>query len=70
LLSTIAGASLADWPVSYDDLEPYYEKAEYGLGVSGDENPYGPKRKRPLQLPPVPDDTEARCSLRPPAVWT
>lgn len=24
-----------DWPISYDDLEPYYVKAEYHLGVSG-----------------------------------
>jgi choline dehydrogenase-like flavoprotein len=25
-----------DWPVSYDDLEPYYRKAEREIGVSGD----------------------------------
>ncbi|SLN52157.1 GMC family oxidoreductase [Roseisalinus antarcticus] len=25
-----------DWPVSYDDLEPYYREAERELGVSGD----------------------------------
>ena len=25
----------ADWPISYADLEPYYEKAERTLGVSG-----------------------------------
>lgn len=25
-----------DWPLSYDDLEPYYRKAEFELGVSGD----------------------------------
>ena len=23
-----AGSSLEDWPIGYDDLEPYYEKAE------------------------------------------
>jgi gluconate 2-dehydrogenase alpha chain len=28
-------SSLADWPVSYADLEPYYDRAEYELGVSG-----------------------------------
>lgn len=27
--------SLADWPLSYADLEPFYDKAEYDLGVSG-----------------------------------
>ncbi len=31
-----AGSSLEDWPISYDDLEPFYEKAEYEIGVSGD----------------------------------
>ena len=31
----IPGTSLEDWPLSYDDLEPYYERAEYELGVSG-----------------------------------
>ena len=28
-------SSLADWPLSYADLEPYYDRAEYELGVSG-----------------------------------
>ena len=29
------GAALADWPISYAELEPYYTKAEWELGVSG-----------------------------------
>ena len=28
-------SSLADWPLSYADLEPFYDQAEYELGVSG-----------------------------------
>lgn len=28
-------SSLVDWPVSYAELEPFYDKAEYDLGVSG-----------------------------------
>jgi gluconate 2-dehydrogenase alpha chain len=28
-------SSLADWPVSYAELEHYYDRAEYELGVSG-----------------------------------
>ena len=28
-------SSLIDWPLSYADLEPYYERAEYDIGVSG-----------------------------------
>ena len=27
--------SVTDWPLSYADLEPYYDRAEYDLGVSG-----------------------------------
>src|SRR5262247_2368783 len=30
-----ADSSLTDWPLSYADLEPYYDRAEYELGVSG-----------------------------------
>jgi gluconate 2-dehydrogenase alpha chain len=28
-------SSIIDWPLSYTDLEPYYDRAEYELGVSG-----------------------------------
>ncbi|UTW12744.1 GMC family oxidoreductase [Marinobacterium rhizophilum] len=31
----IAGANVLDWPISYADLAPYYEKAEAKLGVTG-----------------------------------
>jgi choline dehydrogenase-like flavoprotein len=31
----IAGANVVDWPISYDDLEPYYTKVESVVGVSG-----------------------------------
>src|SRR5579883_56970 len=30
-----ADSSLTDWPLSYAELEPFYDKAEYELGVSG-----------------------------------
>jgi gluconate 2-dehydrogenase alpha chain len=30
-----AESSIVDWPVTYADLEPYYDRAEYELGVSG-----------------------------------
>ncbi len=29
------GSTLDDWPITYDDLEPWYEKAEYEIGVCG-----------------------------------
>ncbi|HJQ20263.1 MAG TPA: GMC family oxidoreductase N-terminal domain-containing protein, partial [Gemmatimonadaceae bacterium] len=28
-----------DWPISYDDLEPYYMEAERALGVAGEQGP-------------------------------
>lgn len=31
----IPGASLVDWPITYNDLEPYYTKVEWEVGVSG-----------------------------------
>ena len=30
-----ADSSVADWPMTYADLEPFYDRAEYELGVSG-----------------------------------
>ena len=31
----IQGANIADWPISYDEMEPYYTKVESMVGVSG-----------------------------------
>ncbi|MFA6197344.1 MAG: GMC family oxidoreductase [Sulfurimonas sp.] len=31
----IEGANIVDWPISYEDLEPYYTKVEKVVGVSG-----------------------------------
>jgi choline dehydrogenase-like flavoprotein len=55
-----AGSSLEDWPITYDDLEPYYEKAEYEIGVSGDYSgtPFHGARCRPLPMPPLPPNRE------------
>jgi choline dehydrogenase-like flavoprotein len=56
LFGEVSGASLADWPVSYADLEPYYTKAEYDLGISGlaGANPFEGPRSKPYPLPPMP----------------
>lgn len=54
------GSTLEDWPISYDDLEPFYEKAEWEIGVSGDDsgNPFKGPRKKPLPMPPLPPTRE------------
>ena len=31
----IAGANVEDWPIAYDELEPYYTKVESEVGISG-----------------------------------
>jgi len=30
-----AGSTLEDWPLTYDELEPYYDRIEFEVGVSG-----------------------------------
>lgn len=56
------GSTLEDWPITYDDLEPCYEKAEWEIGVSGDasQNPFGAPRKKPYPMPPFSHNKEAR----------
>ena len=29
------GSTVEDWPFGYEELEPYYDKVEYEIGVSG-----------------------------------
>lgn len=56
LFGGIAGTSFSDWPIAYADLEPYYTKAEYDLGISGlaGANPFEAPRSKPYPLPPMP----------------
>ncbi len=51
----LAGYDVIDWPLSYDDLEPYYERFEWEFGVSGlaGSNPFAGPRKRGFPLPPL-----------------
>ncbi|MEK6789751.1 MAG: GMC family oxidoreductase [Pseudomonadota bacterium] len=35
-LGPVPGATMADWPISYDDLAPFYDEVEHHLGVQGD----------------------------------
>ena len=44
-----------DWPLSYDDLRPYYAAAEEELSVAGaSDNPFAPLRDDPHPLPAFP----------------
>ncbi|PKH52347.1 hypothetical protein CXF68_17320 [Tenacibaculum sp. Bg11-29] len=42
----------ADWPINYEDLEPYYNDAESYLSVCGDENENWVPRSKPYPVPP------------------
>jgi choline dehydrogenase-like flavoprotein len=52
----ISGTGFADWPIRYADLEPYYVKAEYDFGVSGQAGvtPFESPQSKPFPLPPMP----------------
>ena len=50
-------ASVEDWPLSYDDLEPHYAAVEELFGVAGEAgaNPFAAPRSSPYPLPPGDD---------------
>ena len=58
------GSTVEDWPFGYDELEPYYDKVEYEIGVSGKAgnvkgkvdvagNIYEGARQREYPMPPL-----------------
>jgi choline dehydrogenase-like flavoprotein len=52
----IRGANVVDWPISYDDLEPYYTMVEKEVGVSGSftEHPFAePRSSKDFPYPPT-----------------
>jgi gluconate 2-dehydrogenase alpha chain len=51
----LTGYDIHDWPISYEDLEPYYEKFEWEFGVSGGgaPNPFAAPRQKGFPLPPL-----------------
>jgi choline dehydrogenase-like flavoprotein len=54
LLGPIRGTTFDDWPISYAELEPYYTKVDWEIGVSGVPGPFDPPRSRPYPVPPLP----------------
>lgn len=44
-----------DWPISYDDLDPFYQEAEERMGIAGEQGP--PEldpRSKPFPMPALP----------------
>ena len=56
VLGAIPNTGFADWPITYADLEPYYTKVEWKIGVSGlaGASPFDPPRTKPYPMPPLP----------------
>ncbi len=54
VLGSIEGTNFADWPITYEDLEPYYTKVEWDMGVSGAPGHSDPPRSKPYPMPPLP----------------
>ena len=54
LLGPIAGTNFADWPITYEELEPYYTKVDWDIGISGAPGPFDSPRSKPFPVPPMP----------------
>ncbi len=48
-----ANSTLADWPIAYADLEPYYSRLEWEIGISGVNDQPPIPRSRDLPMPPL-----------------
>ncbi|MGI9202309.1 MAG: GMC family oxidoreductase [Woeseiaceae bacterium] len=54
MLGPISGTNFADWPITYEELEPYYTKVDWEIGVSGAPGPFDAPRSKPFPMPPMP----------------
>lgn len=60
----IQGANVVDWPISYEELEPYYALAEELVGITGkyEKHPYEPPRST-VDFPQPPTKENAVVKL-------
>ena len=51
-----SGTGMADWPITYEELEPYYVQAEWEMGISGlrVNSPFVAPMSKDYPVPPVP----------------
>jgi choline dehydrogenase-like flavoprotein len=60
LYGPVPNANVADWPITYEELAPYYDAVEYKMGVQGDIHQMPPlvlqqaPRSRQFVMPPGP----------------
>lgn len=60
----IAGANVADWPIDYAELEPYYAQVEREVGVSGSVVPHPQAEPRSTADFPYPPTAEHPLAAR------
>ncbi len=69
-----SGTSVVDWPITYDDLAPYYDKVDTEIGISGKAgningtiqsggNPFEAPRSQDYPMPPLLESTVTRMAL-------
>lgn len=60
------GSSLVDWAFGYDELAPYYERAEWEIGVAGDaaQMTHLPAYAKDYPMPPLPLNLQGRTTKR------
>ena len=60
-LGKIPGSTIVDWPIAYDELEPFYARAEQEVGVSGvwRAHPFEEPRSADYPLPPLAENAFA-----------
>ncbi len=60
------GSTLQDWPIRYAELEPYYVRAEWEIGVSGDGevDAHPSWRSRAYPMPPLSETLETSVLAR------
>ena len=49
----LEGMTIQDWGITYNQIEPYYDKFEKMAGISGEQDPMGPERSSPFPTPPM-----------------
>jgi choline dehydrogenase-like flavoprotein len=51
-----SGTGMADWPITYEELEPYYTQAEWEMGISGlrVDSPFVAPMTKDYPVPPMP----------------
>jgi choline dehydrogenase-like flavoprotein len=63
-LRTAHGRGL-DWPIGYDELEPFYSEAEQEIGVAGDsKESLGSPRSAAYPMPPIPPTYQDKVYAR------